>query len=192
MNSFSLRLSLKDRVRCACLIQTFRFKVITYTHMKVHQCRLLRMSYIVARRFRPDGVFSSQSDAAHGDNQQDAHLKVTQGADVVTCSSKPESRQRRLCYGHHSICSVFCSLHARPGLCMHLLWLWPVYQPMQRFNLRVGGGQDEHGAEGRHGPGSSFTSLLVVVVVLVLLRWQRLRVGVLVDWIRRRRENEWG
>lgn len=47
------------------------------------------MSYIVARGVGPHGVFSSQGDAAHGDDQQDAHFKVTQGADIVTRSPKP-------------------------------------------------------------------------------------------------------
>lgn len=50
------------------------------------------VSYIVARGVGPHGVFSSQGDAAHGNDQQDAHFKVTQGANVVTRSSKPADK----------------------------------------------------------------------------------------------------
>lgn len=49
----------------------------------------VRLSYVVARGFGPDGVFSSQGDAAHGDDQQDAHLEVAQRADVVTRPTEP-------------------------------------------------------------------------------------------------------
>lgn len=45
--------------------------------------------YVVARGVRPHGVFSSQGNAAHGNDQQDAHFKVTQGTYIVTCSPKP-------------------------------------------------------------------------------------------------------
>lgn len=49
------------------------------------------LSHVVARGLRPHRVFSSQGDTAHSDDQQDTHLKVTQGADVVTGPPKPES-----------------------------------------------------------------------------------------------------
>lgn len=45
--------------------------------------------YVVARGFGPHRVFGGQGDAAHGDDQQDAHLEVTQGADVVTRPAEP-------------------------------------------------------------------------------------------------------
>lgn len=48
-----------------------------------------RLPYVVARGFGPHGVFGGQGDAAHGDDQQDAHLEVTQGADVVTRPTEP-------------------------------------------------------------------------------------------------------
>lgn len=47
------------------------------------------VSYIVARGVGPHGVFSSQGDAAHRNDQQDAHFKVTQGAYIVARSPKP-------------------------------------------------------------------------------------------------------
>lgn len=61
---------------------------------------------------------------------------------------------------------------------------------LYRSHLRVGGGQDEHGAEGRHRPGSSIASLFIVIIVLILLCRQRLCVGVLVDWIREGQAHE--
>ena len=50
------------------------------------------------------------------------------------------------------------------------------------YHLRVGGGQDEHGAIWRHGPGSSFASL-IVIIILILLCWKGLRIGIFINWI---------
>lgn len=47
------------------------------------------VSYIVARGVGAHRVFSSQGNAAHRNDQQDAHFKVTQGAYIVTRSPKP-------------------------------------------------------------------------------------------------------
>ncbi len=73
---------------------------------KYWHINLCELSYIVARGLGPDRVLSSQGNAAHGDDQQDTHLKITQGADVVTRPSKPSNKQRAF--------SFYCrSLNAR-------------------------------------------------------------------------------
>lgn len=51
------------------------------------------------------------------------------------------------------------------------------------YLLRISGGQDEHGAIWRHGPGTSFTSL-IIVIILILLCWKRLGVGIFINWIK--------
>lgn len=76
-------------------------------------------------------------------------------------------------YLHMSVCARVCvcvRVRGGGGCCLHVL-----------MYLRVGGGQNEHGGERRHGPGSPFTCLVIVVVVLILLGGQRLGVGVFVD-----------
>lgn len=54
------------------------------------------LSHVVARGFGPHRVFSCQGDTAHGDDQQDTHLKISQGADVVTRPPKPRRGQRQI------------------------------------------------------------------------------------------------
>lgn len=132
----------------------------------------VRLSYVVAGGFGPDGVFSSQSNAAQCDDQQDAHLEVAQRADVVTRPTEPG------CAWEQFLNSYICAVHATTNALCSKKWVFMKYILL---DLRVGGGQNEHGAEGRHWPGSPFTSLIVVVVVLVLLGRQRLRVGIFID-----------
>lgn len=64
----------------------------------------VRLSYVVARGFGPDGVFSSQSDAAHGDDQEDAHLEVAQRADVVTRPTEPGCAWEQLLFLTSALC----------------------------------------------------------------------------------------
>lgn len=58
------------------------------------------LPYVVARGFGPHGVFSGQSDAAHGDDQQDAHLEIAQGADVVARPTEPGCTQEQICFSY--------------------------------------------------------------------------------------------
>lgn len=66
------------------------------------------------------------------------------------------------------------------------MWVPVFHTDVWVLYSRVSGGQDEHGAKWRHWPGSSFTSLLIIIIVLVLLCWQRVGVGVSVNWITKR------
>lgn len=56
------------------------------------------------------------------------------------------------------------------------------------YLLRISGGKDEHGAIGRHGPGTSFTTL-IIVIILILLCWKRLGVGIFINWTKTREQN---
>lgn len=47
------------------------------------------MSHVVSWGLGPDGVLCGEGDAAHGDDGQDAELKVLQGQDVVAAPPKP-------------------------------------------------------------------------------------------------------
>lgn len=64
---------------------------LIYRHILFHATSV---SYVVARGVRPHGVFSSQGDAAHRNDQQDAHFKVAQRTNVVTRSPKPVGSSR--------------------------------------------------------------------------------------------------
>lgn len=46
------------------------------------------LAHIVPGGFGPHRVFSSKSNTAHSNDQQDAHLKVPQGHDIVTQPAK--------------------------------------------------------------------------------------------------------
>lgn len=51
------------------------------------------VSHVVARGVGPDGVLRRQSNAAHSDDHEDGHLKITQGHNVVTQAPHPEEGQ---------------------------------------------------------------------------------------------------
>lgn len=49
---------------------------------------------MVPRRLRRDRVLGGEGDAAHGDDRQDAELKVLQSQDVVAALPKPADAHR--------------------------------------------------------------------------------------------------
>lgn len=77
--------------------------VITHTHLytKYFMQNVLQSSYIVTRGFGPDWVFSSEGNTAHSNDQQDTHLKITQGADVVARPAKPGCSQKQFFFPSH-------------------------------------------------------------------------------------------
>lgn len=98
----------------------------------MRQMNACRRSYIVARGFRPDRVFGGQGDTAHGDDQQDAHLEITQSADVVTRPPKPGSKQRLLFSPRVIQCRQVC-VHACVTIPTHGL-------VVDRMNMELKGG----------------------------------------------------
>lgn len=55
------------------------------------------MSHVVPRRVGPHRVLCCQGDAAHGDDGQDAELKVLQSQDVMAALAKPATKHKRVC-----------------------------------------------------------------------------------------------